>query len=43
VMVGAVGTELLIQFTKSHGVTVLPTANQMPMELSWFGTVELTY
>jgi len=41
-----VGIELLIQFTKSHAVTVLPTANQMnwsQMELSWFGTLELTY
>ena len=40
------GIELLIKLTKSRVVTVLPTANQMSwsqMELSWFGTLELTY
>jgi hypothetical protein len=45
-MVEAVGIELLNKSTKSHAVTVLPTANQMnwsQMELSWFGTLELTY
>jgi hypothetical protein len=39
-LVGAVGIELLNKFTKSHAVTVLPTASQMnwsQMELSWFG------
>ena len=37
-MVGAVGIELLIEFTKSRVVTVLPTASQMnwsQMELSF--------
>ena len=28
-LVGAVGIELLIELTKSHAFTVLPTANQM--------------
>jgi hypothetical protein len=28
-LVGAVGIELLIDLTKSHAFTVLPTANQM--------------
>ena len=38
-MVGAVGIELLINFTKSCVFTVLPTANQMnwsQMELTCF-------
>ena len=28
-LVGAVGIELLVDLTKSHAFTVLPTANQM--------------
>jgi hypothetical protein len=41
-----VGFELLIQFTKSHVVTVLPTADQMnwsQMQLIRFGRLKLTW
>jgi len=45
-LVGAVGIELLFNFTKSRVFTVLPTANQMnwsQMELSFASPTRLTH